>query len=185
MVPADVLEVGDKVAVKPLAVGDTVAVKLTVPVNPPLKASVTVLVTVAPPRVAVSEVGEAVRPKSLTVNVTAAVCTSEPLMPVTVMVKVPPAVVLAELNVRVDVPAPVIDVGEKVAVTPGGAPLVVNATEPPNPPRAVVVMVLVPAAPLVTVTVAGDAVKPKSDATTSVAATDLTKLPLVAVMVKL
>lgn len=129
--------------------------------------------------------GAAVRLKLFTVSVMVAECTNDPLVPVTVIVYAPPTVVLAELRVRVDVPAPVIDVGEKVAVTPDGAPLVINATAPANPPRAVVVMVLVPAAPAVTVTLVGDAAKPKSDVTTNVAATDLTRLPLVAVIVKL
>ena len=66
------------------------------------------------------------------------------------------------VNVMVEVPVPVIEVGLKLTVTPLGCPLAVRLTGVLNPPVAVLVMVEVPDAPCATETVEGDAesVKP-------------------------
>jgi hypothetical protein len=67
-------------------------------------------------------------------------------VPVTVTFAVP--VVAAEDADRVNtVLVPVVLVGLKLAVTPDGSVLVVNATEPAKPPVRVMVTVLVPLAP--------------------------------------
>ena len=49
----------------------------------------------------------------------------------------------------------VVDVGEKVAVTPDGRPPALRLTEPVKPPLGVILIVLVPDPPWVTATVAG------------------------------
>jgi hypothetical protein len=60
------------------------------------------------------------------------------LEPVTVIVEVPPGVVLAVETVSVDDPLPVMLVGTKLALAPEGRPAALNAIEPLNPLRAVV-----------------------------------------------
>src|SRR5262249_28309781 len=83
-----------------------------------------------------------------------------PLVPVIVTVAGPVVAVLDALSVRV-VALP-LDAGLKLAVTPAGNPLALNATLPPNPPLGVTVMVLVPLDPRVTVKLVGLAVNEKS-----------------------
>lgn len=80
------MELGVNVQVRPVA-GDTVAVRVTVPVNPPTRATVIVDVPAAPARM-VTLVGLAVMAKSCTpaVKVTVVVWDSVPLAPVTVTV---------------------------------------------------------------------------------------------------
>jgi hypothetical protein len=71
---------------------------------------------------------------------------SDPLVPVMVTFVVP--VVAVEDADRVStVLVPVVLVGLKLAVTPDGSALVVNATEPAKPPVRVIATVLVPLAP--------------------------------------
>ncbi len=67
--------------------GETVSVKETVPVKPPIEDTVTVEVPV-PPVLTLTEVGLAVIEKSITenVSVTVAVCDNDPLAPVIVTV---------------------------------------------------------------------------------------------------
>ena len=81
--------VGVRVHVRPA--GETVEVKATVPVNPFTGATVIVEVTAVPELVA-TLVGLAVTVKSRMFTVTVAVWVREPLVPVTVTVKVPAVV---------------------------------------------------------------------------------------------
>ena len=82
--------------------GDTVEVRATVPVNPPIGATVIVEVAVAPAS-ADTLVGLAVTLKStwLTVNVTVAEWDSDPLVPVTVTVNGPNVAPLVQVRVEV------------------------------------------------------------------------------------
>lgn len=64
--------------------------------------------------------------------------------------------------VMVECPDPVTDVGLKLVPAPDGSPEVVNVTVPPKLFCGVTVMVLVPLFPCVSVTLVGDADKPKS-----------------------
>ena len=84
-----------------------------------------------------------------------------PLVPVTVTVAAPTVAVLEAASVTI-VLVPVVDVGLNVAVTPPGNPLAVNPTLPANPPVRVIVTVLVPLAPRLTVRLAGLVDKVKS-----------------------
>ncbi len=118
-----------RIALQP--VGAPVGVSETTPVNP-LTAVTVIVDTAEDPATKVSDVGLAVTVKSVTVTATVAEWDSEPLVPVTVTVK------LAEpeqLTVSVEVPdAPkVILVGFRVAVQPAGAPVAVSETTPLKP----------------------------------------------------
>ncbi len=79
--------------------GETAEVRATVPVKPLTGATVIVEVA-AVPAVVVTDVGLAVTVKSVTLTVTVAVCDREPLVPVTVTVKV---VAVVEEHDRVEV----------------------------------------------------------------------------------
>jgi len=63
----------------------------------------------------------------------------------------------------VEVPAPVIEVGLKLTVTPVGWPLALKEITPLNPPVTMLVMVDVPWLPCPTETEFGDADKLKSE----------------------
>ncbi len=63
----------------------------------------------------------------------------------------------ATVIVMVEVPAPVIEPGLKVTVTPVGWPLALNETAESKPPVTVLVMVECPELPCATETEAGDA----------------------------
>lgn len=71
----------------------------------------------------------------------------------------------ATLIVMVEVPAPVIEVGLKVTVTPVGWPLADKEIAESNPPVTALVIVEVPILPWATVTEEGEAerVKPEPD----------------------
>ena len=64
-----------------------------------------------------------------------------PLVPVTVIVRAPLAAFLLAVTVRVEVPAPVTEVGVKVAVTREPSPLTLRFTVPVNPFTAAMVTV--------------------------------------------
>jgi hypothetical protein len=70
---------------------------------------------------------------------------------------VPGAVVAATARVKVEVPAPVIDVGLKVGVTPVGCPVADKAMDESKPPVMAEVIVDVPLAPCATETELGEA----------------------------
>jgi len=99
--------------------------------NPSVTAVVTVLKVLAL-RLTVTLAGEADTPKSaagveaFTVSATVALCTVEPLVPVIVMLYVPAAVPASTANVATELPAPVIEAGLKLTVTPFGAPVADN-----------------------------------------------------------
>jgi len=145
-----VVGVGLKLAVTPA--GKPLAVNPTLPVNPPVRVIVIVLVPLAPwpivrlPGLADNE--KSAGATGLTVSAMVAVWLRLPLVPVTVTVDDPVVAVLEALSVSV-VAAP-LDVGLKVAVTPAGRPLALNATLPAKPPAGVTEMVLVPLDPWVT-----------------------------------
>jgi len=83
------------------------------------------------------------------------VCVSVPEVPVTVTVAAPVVAVL--LAVSVNVLVLVVLAGLKLAVTPLGRPEAARLTEPVKPFTGVTVMVLVPLAPRLIVTLAGEA----------------------------
>ena len=71
----------------------------------------------------------------------------------------PVAAVEATVKVMVELPAPVIDVGLKLTVTPVGCPEADRAMVPLNPPVTALVMVEAPALPCATDTELGEADK--------------------------
>lgn len=79
----------------------------------------------------------------------------EPLVPVMVTVEVPVVAVELAVNVTVELPAPVTEVGLKAAVTPEGKPDAENVTAESNPPDTATVMLDVPVEPCVTDTLLG------------------------------
>jgi len=84
-----------------------------------------------------------------------------PLLPVTVIVRVPTLEFLLTLMVIVEVPAPVIEVGLNVTVCPLPCPEADNEIAELNPPVTVLVIVTEPEVPLVTVIEVGDALREK------------------------
>jgi hypothetical protein len=93
----------------------------------------------------------------VTVRETVVVSVVEPLVPVMVTVDVPVVAVDDAVKVRVELPAPVIDVGLNEAVTPVGRPLALSVTAESNPPATATVMVDVPVEPCTTDTDEGEA----------------------------
>ncbi len=85
--------------------------------------------------------GVTVRVKSCTASVAVAVLALGPLVPVTVSVEFPPGVAEVVVTVMVEVPAPVMVAGLKLAVAPAGNPATVGVTTPLKPFNAVVVTV--------------------------------------------
>jgi len=143
-----VAEAGLKLAVTPL--GNPLALKATLPVKPPVRVIVIVLVPLAP-RLTVRLVGLAVSEKSgvcgwFTVRLIVVVRVRPPPVPVTVTAPAPRVAVLEALKVSVLL-VPVVEVGLKLALTPLGNPLALKATLLVNPFRRVMVIALVPLAP--------------------------------------
>lgn len=98
----------------------------------------------------------------------------------------PVAVLAATAMVIVEVPAPVIDVGLKLTVTPEGWPLAVKAIAELNPPVTALVMVEVPELPCTTDTEPGDALSVKLAAALTLRETEVVcvRLPEVPVTVR-
>ena len=122
---------GLKEAVTPL--GKPEADKLTLPLNPFCRATVTALVLL-PPWKRLSVVGEADRvklPAETTVRLTVVVLVKAPEVPVTVTVDVP--IVAELLAVSVSVAVVCVLVGLKEAVTPLGKPAAEKLTLPLKP----------------------------------------------------
>jgi hypothetical protein len=121
-------------AVTPL--GNPVAVKATLPVNPPV--SVTVIVSVpVPPCLTVRDVGEEERAKPdtglvLTVRPMVVLAVVVPEVPLIVTVTGPPVVAVL-LAVNVTTLLPVVGLVPKAAVTPPGKPEAASVTLPLNP----------------------------------------------------
>ena len=146
----ELMLVGLKVTVTPDGAPD--AVREIAELNPPEGLAVIVDVPDLP-QVTLSEEGDALRLKlplgAAAVTVRETVVDSEvlPLVPVTVIVYVPVAVLDATVSVSVEVPAPVIEVGLKDVVTPLGWPEADRAIAESNPPKTLVVIVDVPLFP--------------------------------------
>jgi hypothetical protein len=158
-----VVDGGLKVAVTPL--GNPVALKATLLVNPPVRVIVIVLAPLAP-RFTVKLAGLAESVKSvgggaLTVRINVAPRVSPPPEPLMVMLVIPVAAVLDAASVSALLP-PVVEVGLNVAVTPLGNPLALRATELVKPPVRVIVIVLAPLEPRFMVRVEGEADNVKS-----------------------
>jgi hypothetical protein len=185
-VPDVVTEVGLNDAVAP--VGNPLALRFTVPVNP-FNAPIVAVYVVDPPGATVCEPGDAEIEKSgaaFTTSVTVAVCVRVPLVPVSVNVELPAGVLPVVVIVSVDVPDVVTEVGLNDAVAPVGSPLALRFTVPVNPFKAPIVAVYVVDPPAVTVRELGDAEIVKSGAalTTSVTVVLCVRVPLVPVSVK-
>jgi hypothetical protein len=156
VVPAPVDDSGAKAAVTPA--GKPLAVKATLPVNPPVRVIATALVPIAP-RLTVKLDGVAESAKSgvdgsLTVRLIVDVRVRPPPVPVIVTVAGPSVAAVDAVNVTVLL-IPVTDAGVNPAVTPAGSPLALNVTLPVNPPVRVMVIVLLALAPRFTVTADG------------------------------
>src|SRR5256884_9419000 len=122
----------DGVSVHARPAGDTALVRVTVPVKPLTGATVMVDVT-ATPTFTLTLVGLAVTVKSgmATLNVTAVMWDSAPLVPVTVTTKLPLVVAVHD---RVNVPEPVTLVGGRVQVMPVAGLLVEAKLPTPGNP---------------------------------------------------
>ena len=164
--PGAGMELGLKLTVTLL--GSPVADKAMAESKPPEIAVVMVEWPEFPASI-VRDVGDALMVKlgdvPVTVRETVVVSTVLPEVPFTVIVYVPGAVDAATSIVMVEVPAPVIEVGLKLTVTPVGWPLADKEIAESNPPVTVLVMVEVPELPCATVTDVGDAerLKPGPD----------------------
>jgi hypothetical protein len=143
-----VAEAGLKLAVTPL--GSPLALNATAPVKPPLLAIVIAPVPLAP-RLTVRLEGFGESEKSgvcgwATLRLIVVVRVRPPPVPVTVTTAVPRVAVAEAAKVNVLL-VPVAEAGLKLAVTPLGSPLALNATAPVKPPLLVIVIALVPLAP--------------------------------------
>lgn len=136
-VPAMVAGVNDDV----VPLGRPAMLSGTLPVKPLSAVAVTVY-DVPPPAVTVWLAGLILMVKSVTLSVTpAAVFALGPLVPVTVSVELAAGVLLEVVTVMVEVPAPEMVPGLKLAVVPAGNPVTAGVTVPVNPFTAVVVTV--------------------------------------------
>jgi len=172
VVPVRVMLVGLRVHVNPVE-GDTVSDNAIVPVKP-LIADTVIVEVPAEPTATLTLVGLAVTVRSGagdTVYVTVAEWETDPLVPVTVTVKVP---VVDPVHDRVEVPDVVvlvsaILVGDRVHVRPvAGETVSDSVTVPVNPLIPATVMVEVPGEPTTTGTVIGLATTVKSGAAPTV-----------------
>jgi len=172
VVPVRVMLVGLRVQVNPVE-GDKVSDNAIVPVKP-LIADTVIVEVPAEPTATLTLVGLAVTVRSGagdTVYVTVAVWETDPLVPVTVTVKVP---VVDPVHDRVEVPDVVvlvnaILVGDRVQVSPvAGETVSDSVTVPVNPLIPATVMVEVPGEPTTIGTVIGLATTVKSGAAPTV-----------------
>ncbi len=166
----------EAVAVTPL--GNSLTPSVTAALNPLTLVSVSVVETL-PLSSTVNDAGDSDIVNvgvpvvaGLTVNAIVAVCVSEPDVPVTVMVAVPVVAVALAASVSVLVVLPlaagVTGFALNAAVTPLGRPDAASVTALANEFCDVIVMVLVPLAPCVTETLAGDALAVKFGVATAV-----------------
>jgi hypothetical protein len=142
--PEVAIEVGEKLVVNPL--GEEDAESDTVPVKP-LRALTVIVEVPEYPLLIISDVGEAEIEKSgvVTCTFTVMLCTTDPLVPVTVTGNVPAVCEAGTVIVSVEVPEPpVTEVGFSVVVHPDGKPLVARPTVPVNPFDGLIVIVVVP-----------------------------------------
>lgn len=176
----------DAVAETPL--GNSFTLNVTEELNPFTLVMVRV-VDVLPPSSTVKELGDndMVKffvPDEFTVSEIVVLLVVEPEVPVMVTVAVPRVALEEAVSVRVEVRLPfaggVTGLVENVAVTPLGRPLALNVVAELNPFWLVMVIVLVPLLPCVTVTEVGEALTVKVGA-----AGAFTVRAIVAVAVKL
>jgi len=143
-----VVEGGLKLGVTPA--GNPLALKATLPVNPPVRVIVIVLIPLAPGLIVrlagLAEIVKFGGASGLTVRLMGMLCVIPPPTPVTVTVAGPVVAVLDAAKVR-ELEFPVAVAGLKVGVTPAGNPLALNVTLPVNPPVRVIVIETIPLAP--------------------------------------
>lgn len=149
----EVAGLGLNAAVTPC--GNPEMANVTLPENPYNGLTVTVLLPLAPPFAIASVLGEVDRVKSgggaLTVRLSVVTFFRLPEVPVICTATVPVAALA--LAVRVSVLLAKAGLGLKAAVTPLGSPDAEKETFPSKPPVALMVIVLVPSLPWVTVSV--------------------------------
>jgi len=153
-------------AVADTPLGNSFTLKSTAEWNPFTLVTVRVVDTL-PRSSIVNEDGDSDRVKfavpeeAFTVSAMVALCVVEPEVPVIVTVAAPTVAVEEAVSVSVEVTLPlaggVTGLVENAAVTPLGNPVALNVVAESNPPVLVMVIVLVPLAPWVTVTEVGDA----------------------------
>jgi hypothetical protein len=153
-------------AVADTPLGNALTLKSTAELNPFTLVTVRVVETL-PRSSIVNEEGDNERVKffvpeeALTVRAMVVLCVSEPDVPVIVTVAAPTVAVEEAVNVRVEVALPfaagVTGLVENAAVTPVGKPVALNVVAESKPPVLVIVIVLVPLAPWVTASEAGEA----------------------------
>ena len=186
---------GFSVAVADTPLGNLFTLNSTAELNPPTLVTVRVVDTL-PLSSTVNEEGDRDSVKFLvaeefTVSAMVVVWVIEPETPVIITVAVPTVAEEDAVSVRVEVAVPfaggVTGLVEKVAVTPLGNPLALSVVAESKPPVLVMVIVLVPLFPWVTVTEAVDALRLKLGAagafTVSETVVVAVKLPEVPVMV--
>ena len=93
---------------------------------------------------------------AVTESVTVVLLVRAPLVPATVIGKLPVGVAEEVESVRVEEPDVVIRDGLKLAVAPAGNPLALRLTLPVKPPVAATVIVMVPLLPVVRLMAAGE-----------------------------
>jgi len=148
-----VVESGLNVAVTPL--GNPLALKATLPANPPVRLMVIVLAPLAPGlTIRLDGFAASVKSGALTVRLKVVERLRPPPEPLIVTLTVPVAAALEAASVSVLLP-PVVEAGLNVAVTPLGNPVALRATLLGNPPLRVMVIVLAPLAPRLTVRIEG------------------------------
>jgi len=160
LVPLTLREDGAKLALTPA--GSPLALKETLPVRPPTKVTLIVLVgfvfggkETAAGEAEIEKFGSAV-----IVSVRGALSTVVPLVPDTVTVAAPTVAVLEAVNVSVLPADPDTELGLKLAVTPVGRPLTPKVTAPVKPLIEDTVMLLAAVVPCITVAPEPDMPKP-------------------------
>ena len=129
-------------------------VRETVPDEPPSEATVIVTLALVPASNWLTVVWLAMTEKSNTITWILTRCTREPLVPVTLTLYDPGAILGPTEIVKVDVPDPAIELVVRVAVSPEGA-LELSDTTSVKPLVAVTVMTELPLAPGTMVRLAG------------------------------
>lgn len=171
VLPLIVMEVGFRLQVgillTPVIAVVTLQVRVTVPLNPFVPATLMVPVfPVVAPGVTVMDVVPpdpgAKLGAAVTLRLTLVFALSEPEVPVIVTVTALEVVAADALALRVNTCVPAVDPFAKLAETPLGRPVAASVTVPLNPPESATVMVLVPVLPWATDRLVGaaESVKP-------------------------
>src|SRR6202451_1539253 len=160
LVPLALSDDGAKLALTPD--GRVLALRDTLPVRPPTKVMVIVLVGFDPGGrlIAAGDTQIVKFGSAVTVRLSIVLSVVAPLVPVTVTVAVPTVAVADAVKVSVLPDDPVTEVGLKAAVTPTGRPVAVRATVPVKPLKGVTVMLLVAVVPCITVAPVAEMLKP-------------------------